>query len=91
MSLKQSLLGLTKKCCKIIKIANFTLDNCTHHFKSTLTSTSPANFRLDIFHFKTLLYSFWGRKNALKADKIYILFSRLNICYIASEKQKIFI
>ena len=55
------------------------MDNCTRHFKNTLTSSSHANFRLDIFHSKTLLYSFWGRENCPKANKIYKLFSHLNI------------
>ena len=56
MSLKQSLLGLKEKNCIsfVNKITNFTMDNCVHHFKSTLTSSSDANFRLDIFHSKTL-------------------------------------
>ena len=56
------------------------MNNCTHNFKNTLTSSSHANFRLDIFHSKTLLYSFWGRQNGLKTDKICKLFSHLNIC-----------
>ena len=33
-----------------------------------------------VFHSKTLLYSFLGRENGLKADKICKLFSHLNIC-----------
>ena len=36
-------------------------------------------FRLDIFHSKTLLYSFWGRENGLKADRTRKFFSHLNI------------
>ena len=35
------------------------MDSCTHNFKNNLTSSFQANFRLDIFHSKTLLYSFW--------------------------------
>ena len=45
-----------------------------------LYSCSETNFRIDIFHSKTLLYSFWGRENGLKANKICKLFSHLNIC-----------
>ena len=56
------------------------MDNCTHHFKDTLTSYSDANFRLDIFHSKTLLHSFWEREKCLKAHRTCKLFSRLNIC-----------
>ena len=56
------------------------MDNCTHHFKNTLTSFSHANFRLDIFHSKTLLYSFWGRENGLKGERTCKIFSNLNIC-----------
>ena len=55
------------------------MDNCIHHFKNTLTSSSPANFRLDIFYSKTLLYSFWGIENGLKADRTCKI-SHLNIC-----------
>ena len=54
------------------------MGNCTHNFKYTLISSSDGNFRLDIFHTKTLLYSFWGY--GLKADKICKHFSHLNIC-----------
>ena len=46
------------------------MDKCTHNLKNTLTSSSQANFRLDIFHSKTLLYSFWGWENGRKVDKI---------------------
>ena len=42
---------------------------CTDNFKNALTSSSHANFRLDIFHSKALLYSFWGYENGLKAGK----------------------
>ena len=51
------------------------MDNCTHHFKNVLTSSSHANFRS-----KTFLYSFWGWKNGLKADRTCNIFSHLNIC-----------
>ena len=51
------------------------MDNCIHHFKNTLTSSSHANFRLDIFHSKTLSYSFWERENGPKANKICKLFT----------------
>ena len=43
------------------------MDNCTHHFKNTLTPSSQANFRLDIFHSKTLLDSFWEREKLSKS------------------------
>ena len=56
------------------------MNNCTNNFKNTLTSSSQANLRLDIFHSKTFLYSFWGEENGLKADKICKRFSHLNIC-----------
>ena len=56
------------------------MDNCTHNFKNPLTSSSHANFGLDIFHYKTLLYSFWGYENGLKAYKICKLLSHLNTC-----------
>ena len=56
------------------------MHNCTHHFKNTLTSSSHANFRLDIFHSKTILYSFWGKENGLQAEKSCKMFSHLNIC-----------
>ena len=56
------------------------MGNCVHHFENTLTSSSYANFRLDVFHTKTLLYSFWGRENGLKADKTCKIFSHLSIC-----------
>ena len=56
------------------------MDNCIHHFENTSTSSSHANFRLDIFHSKTLLYSFCGRENDAKANKIYKLFSHFSIC-----------
>ena len=46
------------------------MDNCTHNFKITLTSSSHGSFRLDIFHSKTISYSFWGYENGLRADKI---------------------
>ena len=42
--------------------------------------SSHADFRLVILHSKTLLYYFWGYENGLKADKIFKLFSHLNIC-----------
>ena len=51
------------------------MDNCTNHFENILTSSSHANFRLHIFHSKTLLYSFWGRENGPKANKICKLFT----------------
>ena len=53
-----------KDCISFVnnKCKNFTVDNCTHNFKNMSTSASHANFRLDIFHSKTLLYSFWDRK-----------------------------
>ena len=53
--------------------------NCTHDFKNTLTSSSHTNFRSDIFHSKTLLYSFWGGENGLKAGRTCKIFSHLNI------------
>ena len=56
------------------------MDNCTHNFKSNLTASPDANFRLDIFHSKTLLYYLWGYENGLKSDKTCKLFSHLNIC-----------
>ena len=56
------------------------MHNCTHHFKNTLTSSSHANFRLDIFHSKTVLLSFWGKENGLQAEKSCKMFSHLNIC-----------
>ena len=46
------------------------MNNWPNHFESTLTSSSHANFRLDIFHSKTLLCSFCGREKSLKADTI---------------------
>ena len=55
MNLKQSLLGLVKKNDFSIIIffvdinSKFSMDNCTHHFENTLTSSSHANFRLAIF------------------------------------------
>ena len=58
----------------------FTMDNCTHHFKNTLASSSHANFRLDIFHCKMLSYCFCGRENSLKADRTCKIFSLVNIC-----------
>ena len=36
------------------------MDNCTHNFKNTLTSSSHANYGLDIFHSKTLFIFFGG-------------------------------
>ena len=45
------------------------MDNCTHHFKNALTSSNHADFRLDIFHSKAFLYSFWERENSLKAEE----------------------
>ena len=54
--------------------------NCIHHFKNTLTSSSHDNFRLDIFHSKTLLYSFLRKENDIKAEKVCKFFSHLNIC-----------
>ena len=56
------------------------MDGCIHNFKNSLTSSSHANFGLDIFHHKTLLYSFWGKENGLKAYKICKLISYLNTC-----------
>ena len=53
---------------------------CTHQFKNTWTSSSHANFRFNIFHSKTLSYSFWGRENSPKTDKTCNIFSYLNIC-----------
>ena len=53
------------------------MDNCTHNFKNI---SSHASSRLDIFHSKTLLYSFWAEENGFKADKICKLFSHLNMC-----------
>ena len=79
ISLKQSLLGLTKKKKNFVN-NKLKIYNCTQDVKNTLTSSSQANFRLDIYHFKTLLHSFWRRKNGLKTDKICKLFSHLNIC-----------
>ena len=55
------------------------MDNCTNHFENILTSSSHANFRLHIFHSKTLLYSFWGGKTVQKLTK-YANSSHLNIC-----------
>ena len=55
------------------------MDNCTYHLENTLTSFSHANFKLDIFYSKTLLYSFWERENGLKADKKCKIFSHLKI------------
>ena len=78
MNLKQSLLGLIFFFVDIN--SKFSMDNCTHHFENTLTSSSHANFRLAIFHSKTFLHSFWGRENALKAEKNCKIFSHLNIC-----------
>ena len=56
------------------------MDNCIHHFKNTLISSSHADFRLDIFLSKTLLFYFWGRESGIKADKLCKIFSHLNIC-----------
>ena len=75
----QCLLRLTKKHISFVNNKQ-QIYNCTHHFKNTLTSCSETNFRIDIFHSKTLLYSFWGRENGLKANKICKIFSHLNIC-----------
>ena len=56
------------------------MDNCIGHFKNNLTSSSHANFRLDIFQSKMLLYSFGERENGLKADRTCKIFSHLNSC-----------
>ena len=60
---------------------NFAMNNCIHHFKNNLTSSAYANFRLDIFHSKIALHSFWGKENGLEADTICKVFSHLNICF----------
>ena len=55
----------------------------THHFKNTWTSFSHVNFRLDIFHCKTLFYFFEEGKmeeSGIKADRTCKIFSYLNIC-----------
>ena len=67
------------------------MDNCTCYFKNTSTSSSHANFRLDIFHSKTLLYSLWRRENCLKAGRTYKIFSHLNILHIAFTYSKSYI
>ena len=41
------------------------MDTCTHNFKNILTSSLHANFRLDVFHSKSL-YIFWGKKKRIK-------------------------
>ena len=46
-----------------------------------MTSSSYANFRLDIFHSTIALHSFWGKENGLEADTIRKVFSHLNICF----------
>ena len=74
MSLRQSLLGLTEYF-----FSNVTMYNCTHHF-NTLTSSSHANFSVDIFYPKIVLHSFWGRENGLKAEYVCKIFSYLIIC-----------
>ena len=56
------------------------MDNSTHHAKNCLISSYRDNFRLDIFYSKTLLFSFWGKRNGPKPNEICKLFSYLNIC-----------
>ena len=56
------------------------MDNCTHHFKNTLTSFSHASFRLYIHISKNLLHYLRERENCPEANKLYKLFSHLNIC-----------
>ena len=53
------------------------MKNFIQHFESTLTSSSHANFRLDIFD--SLNVSL-GRESGLKTGKICKKFSHLNIC-----------
>ena len=36
------------------------MDNCTHNLKNSLTSSSHANFGLDIFHSKSPFIFFLG-------------------------------
>ena len=55
------------------------MDNCTY-LKILWPLPLMLNFRLGIFHSKTILYSFWARENGLKADKSCKMFSHLNIC-----------
>ena len=43
------------------------MDNWTHNFKNTLTSSYHDNFRLDIFYSKTFLYSFFGIGKRIKS------------------------
>ena len=79
MILRQILQGLTKM---FISFVNNKLQILLWIIALTVLKilSSHANFRLDIFHSKTLLYSFWGQENGLKAGKICKLFSHLNIC-----------
>ena len=77
MSLKQSLLGLIKNVFLLLKINSKFIIAPTI---SKILWPLPLMLILDIFHPKTLLDSFWGRENGLKADKICKLISHLNIC-----------
>ena len=79
MILRQILQGLTKT---FISFVNNKLQILLWIIALTVLKilSSHANFRLAIFHSKTLLYSFWGQENGLKAGKICKLFSHLNIC-----------
>ena len=56
------------------------MDNWTHHFKNTLTSSSHLILDYIYNHSKTLLYSFREREKGPKVNKICKLFSDLNIC-----------
>ena len=73
MNLKQSLLGLVKKNDFSIIIffvdinSKFSMDNCTHHFENTLTSSSHANFRLAIFSLSNLFTFFLGKGKRSKS------------------------
>ena len=61
----QKFTGSYKKILFFVLIidSTFSMDNWTHNFKNTLTSSYHDNFRLDIFYSKTFSYSFfWDRK-----------------------------
>ena len=52
------------------------MDNCTHNFKNTLTSSSHGNFRLDVFQSKRRMINF---VNVSTENHLLSLFIRVKI------------